>query len=80
VLRAALLELIAASGCRRVEIDASDVTFIDARGLRLLLTARTRAAERGTSLAMTVPSAAVTRALNLCGLDHAFDPSIVPAR
>jgi anti-sigma B factor antagonist len=75
VLRAPLLELISTRNCQRVDMDLSDVSFIDARGLRLLLVARTRAAELGKTLAVTVPSPAVTRVLNLCGLDHAFDPS-----
>lgn len=81
VLRAQLLELTVTRDWQRVEVDLSDVTFVDARGLRLLLLARDCAAELGTSFALVTPSPAVSRVLNLCGLDHAFDPSgaTVPA-
>ena len=52
-----------------VAIDMSAVTFIDARGLSLLLLTQNRLAERGLRCQFVSPSHAVRRLFNILGLE-----------
>lgn len=61
------LEDALASGRELVEVDLSGVTFMDARGVSVLVAAR-KAAGDATSLRLHAPSDAVVRMLDLCGI------------
>jgi anti-anti-sigma factor len=54
-------------GTRRIVLDLSRVTYCDAAGIRFLLTARSRAGEAGTDLAVRYPLRSVSRVLDLTG-------------
>ncbi len=56
-----------------VTIDLEGVTFIDAAGLRVLMTLRQRTRAAGSQLIVSRPSQPVCRLLSLCGLDRSFD-------
>ena len=61
-----------------VAIDLNGVDFIDSTGLRLLVTARTRAEEAGTSLVLCAgDDSAVVRTMRLAGLLGDFE--VVPS-
>lgn len=53
---------------RRVEIDASAVTFIDSAGLRVLVAAQRAAEEEGRHIAIVDPSETTQRLLEITGL------------
>ena len=55
-----------------VEIDLSGVTFMDVRGVNVLIEASTAIDAAGGRLALRGPSPAVRRTLRLCGLDEAL--------
>jgi anti-sigma B factor antagonist len=55
-----------------VVIDLNDVTFIDSSGLRSLLGASKRAAERGSEIVLRSPSASVRRLLEITGTEGQF--------
>ena len=63
-----LIEEVADASPASVAIDMSAVTFIDARGLSLLLITQHRLAERGLGCRMVSPSEAVRRLFTLVGL------------
>ena len=52
-----------------IEVDCSRLDFIDAAGLRALLTAHGICAARGNTLVVVHPSRQVSRVLNLTSLD-----------
>ncbi len=56
-----------------VLIDCAGLTFIDACGLRPLLSAHRRCTERDTRLVLVSPSPCLTRVLVLTGLDAVFE-------
>ena len=57
----------ARSGARDVVVDLHDVTYVSARALRALVTARRRLARKGCRLVIVVPEGAVRRAVQLAG-------------
>lgn len=56
-----------------VIIDLSGVSFCDATGLSVLVTARRRAHLLGLSLTLVAPRPSMHRLLRVTGLDRAFD-------
>jgi anti-sigma B factor antagonist len=56
-----------------VVMDLGGVTFIDSFGVRTLLQARSTLIERGSRFAITEPSSAVRRILEILGLDPELD-------
>lgn len=67
--------LPALSLSQEVELDLSRVTDIDAAGLQLLMSAKMEAWKQQKTLRFTGHSAAVTDAIDLCGLSGFFgDP------
>lgn len=57
-----------ASGRALVEVDLSGVTFMDARGVSVLVNAR-NAVSNGSTLRLQAPSEPVVRMLELCGVE-----------
>jgi anti-sigma B factor antagonist len=64
------LEALAATGHRVLGVDASDVTFCDAGGLRALVVASRVLRADGRDLRVVRASRCVGRLLALAGLDH----------
>lgn len=54
---------------RGVVIDLEAVTFMDSSGLRILVDLNRRAAEAGVEMVLRSPSRAVTRVIEISGLD-----------
>jgi anti-anti-sigma factor len=61
------------SSAQPVVIDLGGVEFIDSSGLRSLLSASRRAAERGTSVVLRRPSSGVRRLLSITGTTDQFE-------
>lgn len=59
-------------------VDASEVTFFDASGMRVLVRASAELAFRSQRLTVRNPSRSVDRVLRLCGLEVLFDPPAGP--
>jgi anti-anti-sigma factor len=55
-----------------VELDVSEVKFMDSRGLRALLRCRELATAHGVKLTLTVVDGPVSRLLELAGVDQWF--------
>jgi anti-sigma B factor antagonist len=55
-----------------VVLDLSRLTFLDCAALRVLVTARRRAAAHGTTLVLAAPQPKVARTLQITGLDRQF--------
>ncbi|MEO6629842.1 MAG: STAS domain-containing protein [Aquihabitans sp.] len=70
-------ELAGSPANAALKIDATDVTFIDSSGLRVLIEARTRQVEGGGHFMVINPSPAVTRLLELTGLSELLLTGIV---
>ena len=70
---------IASVSDRPLAIDLNRVDFIDSTGLRVLVTARARAAENGTRLVLcAAEDSAVIRTMRLAGLLGDFE--VVPSK
>jgi anti-anti-sigma factor len=67
--REALVEL-AEAGSTHLDLDLSGVTFLDSRGLSVLLHARRRVLRLGGSLRVVAVSPQVLRVLRVTGLHH----------
>lgn len=63
------LESALATGRDSVEVDLSGVTFMDVRGVNVLIGVRSAICD-GTTLRLHAPSEAVVRMLGLCGIDR----------
>lgn len=75
-----LVELIGRAGAhRRVALDMSRVSFIDASGLSLLLRGARRLREQGGELVLRRPHRAVRHLLQLCGSEVALAVEDTPA-
>jgi stage II sporulation protein AA (anti-sigma F factor antagonist) len=61
-----------AGGCRYLNVDVSEVSFIDSYALGALVSARNTAASHGVSLTLTNPSQPVRKAIQVTGLNHVF--------
>jgi anti-sigma B factor antagonist len=57
---------------RRVDIDLSDVVFMDSSGLQALVQLNNRAHDHGLEVTLVRPSHPVARLLELTGLDSQF--------
>ena len=68
-----LRDLVEDQGHDDVVMDLAGVTFIDSFGVRTLLQARSTLCERGGRFAITEPSAAVRRILEILRLDTELD-------
>jgi len=74
------VEILATRPSRDWQLDASDVTFGDASGLRALTSAHAIAASHGRSLRLVRSSRPVARLVSLLGHDEVFPPARTPAR
>jgi anti-anti-sigma factor len=61
------------SGAEHVEVDLTEVTFIDSSGLGALVLLRNEAIHAGKQLTLVNVSSATTRLLRITGLENAFD-------
>ena len=68
----AVLDGVYAAHPRRVEVDLSEVTFLDSHVLTTLIAARRRLAAARAALALRDPSRQVVRVLAASGLDRVF--------
>jgi anti-sigma B factor antagonist len=67
------LAAAAASGeCRYLNVDVSEVTFIDSYALGALMSARNTAAAAGVTLTLAAPSGPVRKAIEVTGLSDVF--------
>ena len=57
----------------RVEVDLSEVVFMDSSALSALVGAHERASRQSQKLALVSPSPACTKVLAITGLDRVFD-------
>lgn len=57
-----------------IKLDVAGVEFIDVRGIREILEARSLLEERGSRMVISRPSHAVSRLLGLLELDASVDP------
>jgi anti-anti-sigma factor len=62
-----------ASRLERLIIDLSQVSFMCATGLSMLVNTRGTAAQQGTALKLRNPSRSATRPMEITGLDRLFD-------
>jgi anti-sigma B factor antagonist len=74
-----LRDLVEDQGHVDVVMDLGGVTFIDSFGVRTLLQVRSTLCERGGRFAITEPSAAVRRILEILRLDAELDVRTGPA-
>ncbi len=69
-------------GARRLLVDMSRVEFCDSTGISVLLSAMKRARDKGGDLELVAPRPAVTKVLEVTGLDEVFvvhaDPEALP--
>ncbi|WP_188196596.1 STAS domain-containing protein [Nonomuraea sp. SYSU D8015] len=73
LLGSVLDNLRRSDGCRQVEIDLGQVSFMDCSGIRELLRAKRRFRRQGGSLTIVACSSRVDRLLELAGLDRRLD-------
>lgn len=71
VLRAA--DLCLDTGLPVLEVELSEVTFIDSSGLGALVSIRNKARDQGTRVVLVNLSGASRRLLELSGLDQVFE-------
>jgi anti-anti-sigma factor len=74
------VEILATRADRRWQLDAADVTFCDAAGLRALTGAHAFAAAHGRSLRLVRRSRPVARLVSLLGEDEVFPPAATSRR
>jgi anti-anti-sigma factor len=70
--------MLATRSSRRWRLDAGDVTFCDAAGLRALCDAHALAAEHGRSLQLVRTSRSVDRLVDLLGRNRVFPAPAYP--
>lgn len=68
----AVLEGLPQSRPRRVEVDLSEVTFLDSQGITCLVAGRRRFAAEGIGFALRSPSRPAAHALLAAGVDRSF--------
>lgn len=73
------LDQLRHSGCQEVAVDLSEVSFMDAAGVRLLLGARAQAARDGFSVIVAAASRQVCRIFRLTGTDHLLAAGVLDA-
>lgn len=62
-------------GVRRVEVDASDLEFVDSSGLRSVMLARSEVEAAGASFRITAVSPTVGRVIEIAGLAELLLPT-----
>lgn len=62
-------------GVRRLEVDASDLEFVDSSGLRSVMLARSEVEAAGASFRITAVSSAVGRVIEIAGLAELLLPT-----
>ena len=72
--------LLTDSDGQLIEIDLSEVTFMDSAGIHCLLEFRKRAERYGPRLVVTHPSPPVRRVLEVSGLMSLLEPDSAPGR
>jgi anti-anti-sigma factor len=79
-LQAAVDDALAA-GARRLQIDLSQLTFVDSSGLRHFILLASRAAEEGWSLSLVRPTGGSLAVFELTGADRnlPFEPAAADA-
>ncbi|WP_190394409.1 STAS domain-containing protein [Nocardiopsis quinghaiensis] len=70
-LRSELVEALD-DGARRLLVDMSRVEFCDSTGISVLLSAMKRSRDKGGDLEIVAPRPAVTKVLEVTGLDEVF--------
>lgn len=63
-----------AAGSRRVGVDLGEVSFLDSSGIRVLLVARQRLADKDATLTVDRMSDAVRRVLDIAGVAETLAP------
>jgi anti-sigma B factor antagonist len=71
-VRDSLAEASASGACRYLNVDVSEVAFIDSYALGALVSARNTAASNGVQLTLTDPSQPVRKAIQVTGLNDVF--------
>ena len=71
-VRDSLAELAGSAGCRILEVDVSELTFIDSYAMGALVSARNTAAGAGVPLRLVDPSPPVRKAIEVTGLADVF--------
>ena len=66
------LRRVEATDAQEIVLDVSELTFIDAAGIRVLLEAEARSRSDGGRLRVTQPQREVERVLQLTGVDRAL--------
>ncbi|WP_204301387.1 STAS domain-containing protein [Actinoplanes campanulatus] len=72
LMQAAVVDVLRHHLSRRIDIDLAGVTFLDAGGIRTLLTCRADARQVGCRLTLSNPQPLVYRVLNVAGLLRPF--------
>ena len=67
-LRQTLQDVIGLPGVKRIDVDMSNVTFLDSTGIGIFVAAHKAAAEKGTTLALRQPGPMVRMVLELTNL------------
>lgn len=70
VLRGLLLDVVDGQGNLSVDLDLSDMTFIDSAGLTMLLDMHRRAVERGGSFVLHNPRPSMVKLFEIVGLSR----------
>jgi len=78
-LARAEIEIALDRGGDELVLDLRGVSFLDARGVRVLLDARSACQARNRRLTVMPPPQPVQRVLHLCGLDGAFEQPVALA-
>jgi anti-anti-sigma factor len=68
-----LVNSIDVQDAHSLTIDLQGITFMDAAGLRVLMTLRQRTRACGCQLIVSRPSQPVLKLLRLCGLERSFE-------
>lgn len=63
------------TGCREILLDASELRFVDASGLRSLIGARHQAAKRGKRFTITNASGSLMKLLRMSGMTALVAPA-----
>lgn len=71
-IRDSLVATAQQPGCRRLDVDLAEVTFMDSYALGALVSARNSAAAAGVTLTLVNPSPPVRKALEVTGLSDVF--------
>ncbi len=71
-LRARLHEVIDVEGTRALQLELSEMTFVDSSGLAVFVDALKRVRQHGGTLTLHAPSRSTTKVLEISGLNKIF--------